>query len=174
MNLNEEPIVNKVAQSGLITIDLENFLYDGEIVEFDMKEHLFQGLILKERDFRTFIKEHDWSLYSNKVVAIFCSTDAIVPTWAYMLVANKMSGIAASVHFDTPAAVRKMLLLENVNALDVAQYEDQRIVIKGCGDGEVSPAAYVRITEILTPLVKSIMYGEPCSTVPIYKKPRNA
>lgn len=170
MNLNEEPIVNKVAQSGLITIDLEEFLFRGDVVEFDMKEHLFQGLILKEKDFRAFIKDHDWEQYSGKVVAVFCSTDAIVPTWAYMLVANKLSGIAASVHFNQAADVKRTLLIQNVDALDITEFADQRVVIKGCGDDEVSPAAYVRITERLTPIVKNIMYGEPCSTVPIYKK----
>ena len=135
-----------------------------------MKEHLFHGLILKEKDFRGFLKDHDWSQYTDKVVAVFCSTDAIVPTWAYMLVANKLAGIASSVHFNEASVVKRTLLLQNVDALDISEYEDKRIVIKGCGDDEVSPAAYVRITERLTPIVKSIMYGEPCSTVPIYKK----
>jgi len=166
----EDQIVNKVAQSGLITLDLEDYAYDGELVAFDMKDQLFQGLILKERDFRTFLKEEDWSKYEGKDVALFCSVDAIVPTWAYMLISNRLAGIARQVRFENPSEFRGTELIKALKNLDVSEFADKRLVIKGCSDGELPIGAYVEITNLLTPHVKSIMYGEPCSTVPIYKK----
>jgi len=154
----------------LITIDLEDFISKKALVEFDIKNHLFQGLILREKDFRTFLKEEDWTKYEGKNVALYCSSDAIVPTWAYMLLANRLSGIANQVRFQTPSDFKTEELLHNIKQIDTEEYEDKMLVIKGCSDGELSVAAYVEITNLLTPFVKSIMYGEPCSTVPIYKK----
>lgn len=167
-----EEIVNKVANSALITFNLEEYYDQSEVAEFDMKQQLFQGLILREKDFRGFIKECDWSQYQGKNVALFCSADAIVPTWAYMLVANKLSGIANHVFYGSPTEMQQSIILEKLNQVDVETYRDKMVVIKGCSKFDVPIGAYVAITEKFTPVVKSIMFGEPCSTVPIYKKKR--
>ncbi len=165
-----EEIINKVSQSGLVTIDLETFYPEGERFLFDIKDLLFQGLILKEKDFREFIKNEDWSKYKEKYVALICSADAIVPTWAYMLLATQLEPVAKKVVFGDLETLETILYSEILNKLDVAEYKDARIVIKGCGDLPVPKSAYVQITSMLRPLAKSIMYGEPCSTVPLYKK----
>ncbi len=166
-----EPIVNKVAQSGLLTIDLESFFDQSKRSQLDIKEWLFMGLMLKEKEFRESVKLHDWQQYKDCLVSVFCSSDAIVPTWAYMLIANKLSGISKSVFFGTPEDMEVMLFVKSVNDLNIEEYKDQRVVIKGCSKHPVPVNAYVQLTEKLTPVVKSIMYGEPCSTVPIYKRP---
>ncbi len=165
-----EEIINKVAKSGLITFNLEEFYDQTECVEFDMKPQLFHELILKEKDFRGFIKTHDWQQYQDKNVALFCSNDAIVPTWAYMLVSNKLSGIAKTVFFGTKKDLQQATISKNLASINVEDYRDKRVVIKGCSKFEVPIGSYVEITNKLTPVVKSIMFGEPCSTVPIYKK----
>lgn len=166
----QENIVNKVAQSGLITIDLANYAPKEDIVIYDIKDNLFHGLILKEKDFREFIKNHDWSQYANKHVGIICSTDAIVPTWAYMLLANKLEPHAASVHFGDKETVLNNLFQEALSKIDYEDYADQRVVVKGCGDIYVPESAFVTFTVALSKVAKSIMYGEPCSTVPVYKR----
>jgi hypothetical protein len=165
-----DTIVNKVASSGLITIDLEKYLPAGDVVTFDLKDHLFMGLILKEKDFREALKNLDWSIYRDKYVAITCSADAIIPAWAYMLVVTYLQTIAKDVYVGTSVEMQKHLLLKNIAAIDVNEFVDQRIVIKGCGDVTIESFAYAEITKVLQPVVKSIMYGEPCSTVPVYKK----
>lgn len=162
--------VNKVAASGILTLDLENYLPGSEVVTFDLKEHLFMGLILKEKDFREALKNLDWSLYQDKYVAITCSVDAIIPVWAYMLVATYLQPVAKEVYVGTATEMQKHLFLKNIAAIDVAEFLDQRVVIKGCGEVAIEPFAYAEITKRLRPVVKSIMYGEPCSTVPVYKK----
>jgi hypothetical protein len=166
----EDIIINKVSQSSLITLNLEDHYDQHERAAFDMHQCLFQGMILREKDFRQFITEHNWEQYRDKNVAIFCSTDAIVPTWAYMLLANKLQPVANFLYFGTPAELENMLYMHALEKIRAADYTDQRVVVKGCGDIPVPTAAYVEITRLLTPYVKSIMYGEPCSTVPIYKK----
>lgn len=163
-------LVNKVANSGLITLDLEKYLPSGEIVTFDLKAHLFMGLILKEKDFREALKNLDWNIYQDKNVAIICSVDAIIPAWAYMLVVTYLQPVANDVFAGTAEEMYKHLVLKNINAINTEVFTDQRIVIKGCGDVPVESYAYAEITKLLKPVVKSIMYGEPCSTVPIYKK----
>lgn len=165
----EEKIVNKVAKSGLITIDLQNFAPKKEIVIYDIKENLFHGLILKEKDFRSFVKEHDWAQYRDKHIGITCSADAIVPTWAYMLLTTKFADYAASIHFGTREEVEENLYLEAIRQIDFSQYQDKRMVIKGCSDKPLPEAAFVSFTKKLHGVAKSIMYGEPCSTVPVYK-----
>jgi len=165
-----EAIVNKVASSGLITIDLENYLPSAETATFDLKEHLFMGLILKEKDFREALKNLDWSLYKDKYVAITCSADAIIPAWAYMLVVTYLQPIAKDSYVGTEEELKKHLFLKNIEAINAAEFEEQRIVIKGCGDVTIEAFAYAEITKVLLPVVKSIMYGEPCSTVPVYKR----
>ena len=164
-----EAIVNKVANSGLITIDLEEYLPKEEIVAFDLKDHLFRGLILKEKDFRETLKNYDWSIYQNKNVAVFCSADAIIPLWAYMLVVSYLQPVAKEVYVGTIAEMYKHLVIKNISSLNQNDFADQRLVIKGCGDVPIENYAYAEITKLLRPVAKSIMYGEPCSTVPIFK-----
>ncbi len=165
-----EEIVNKVAQSALTTIDLERFFPAGETAVFDMKDHLFMELILKEKDFRAGLLALDWETYRGKNVAIVCTADAIVPIWAYMLVASYLEPVAAFYAFGDEEFVHKTLFLKNIAAIDPQEFADKRIVVKGCGDKAITEAAYVEITRLLRPVVKSIMYGEPCSTVPVFKK----
>ncbi|WP_443936906.1 DUF2480 family protein [Pedobacter sp. MW01-1-1] len=166
----QENIINKVANSGLITLNLEDYYDQSERLVYDIKDNLFHGLILKEKDFRAFIKEHDWSQYQDKNIAIICSTDAIVPTWAYMLLANKMKPFAHEVVFGDLNALEAVLFSKALAKIELAKYANERVVVKGCGDIEIPVAAYVEITNLLTPVVKSIMFGEPCSTVPVYKR----
>lgn len=169
----QDPIVNKVAQSGLITFNLENYYPGGERLIIDLKEVLFMGMILKEKDFRQWVKEHQWSQYENANVAVYCSTDAIIPTWAYMLVGSKLSTIAQKVVFGNLQTLESILWEDALKKIDVEQYRNQKMVIKGCSNLPVSEAAYLIITQKLTPVVSSLMYGEPCSTVPVYKVPKN-
>lgn len=164
--------VNKVAESGLITLNLEDWYPREEILVFDLKDHLFMGLILKEKDFREALKQTDWSIYQNKHVAVTCSADAIIPAWAFMLIASYLTPVAKGVFQGTEQEYRKSLFHARLNSISTEQYIDQRIVVKGCGDLPIGPDAYLAITKILQPVAKSIMYGEPCSTVPIYKKPK--
>ncbi|MDF2437676.1 MAG: hypothetical protein K0Q95_2052 [Bacteroidota bacterium] len=168
----ENEIVNKVSQSGLITIDLEEFYPSGDRVVFDIKDHLFQGLILREKDFREFIKNHDWAAYKDKYVSLICTADAIVPTWAYMLLATQLEPYAKKVIFGDLETLETILYNEILSKINLIDYKDARIVIKGCGKLPVPKAAYVQITSLLRPIAKSIMYGEPCSTVPLYKQPK--
>ncbi len=163
-------LVNKVAQSGLISFDLGEYYHAGERVEYDIKENLFHGLILKEKDFREFIKNHDWSQYQGKNVAIICSVDAIIPTWAFMLLATRLEPYVHMLVFGDKNTLEDALFREALSKINIDTYKDQRVVIKGCGDIPVPTSAYVEITRLLRPVVKSIMYGEPCSTVPLYKK----
>lgn len=167
----QENIVNKVAQSGLITIDLANYApTEEDIIVYDIKDNLFHGLILKEKDFREFVKQHDWSKYQDKHMAIMCSTDAIVPTWAYMILANQLTPFAKTIHFGTKEDAIRDLFSEAIQAIDYTLYQDQRIVVKGCGDIYVPESAFVSFTHKLSQVAKSIMYGEPCSTVPVFKR----
>lgn len=166
----QENFVNKVATSGLMTLNLEEYFHQGERVVYDIKENLFHSLMLREKDFREFIKTHDWSVYADKNIAIICSADAIVPTWAYMLLANKMKPYANEVVFGSLETLEATLFVRALAKIDLNSFANERVVIKGCADIEVPVAAYVEITNLLTPVVKSIMYGEPCSTVPIYKR----
>lgn len=165
-----DPIVNKVAESGLITLDLETYYPKDEIVVFDLKNFLFMELILKEKDFRQSLQQLDWQSYAGKVVAVTCSADAIIPVWAYMLVVSYLQPIAADVILGDEATARRQLFLKNIDAIKDEEFEDKRIVVKGCGDLPIGEYAYMEITKKLRPLAKSIMYGEPCSTVPVYKK----
>jgi hypothetical protein len=164
-----DEIVNKVAGSGIVSIDLEEFRQPGERVLFDIAPHLYQGLILREKDFREFVKNNDWSIYKGRIVGIICSAEAIVPTWAYMLLTLAMEPFATRVIFGGLADIEQVLFAEKLAAIDPAEFKDARVVIKGCGEKEVPVNAYVQLTALLKPHVKSIMYGEPCSTVPLYK-----
>ncbi|HKG07059.1 MAG TPA: DUF2480 family protein [Pedobacter sp.] len=166
----QENFVNKVAASGLITFNLEEYLHPGERVVYDIKDNLFHGLMLREKDFREFVKTHDWADYTGKNVAVICSADAIVPTWAYMLLANKLKPYANEVVFGGLDTLEAVLFSKALAKIDLGAFEGERVVVKGCADVELPVSAYVEITNLLTPVVKSIMYGEPCSTVPIYKR----
>jgi len=162
--------VNKVALSDLVTFNLEE-LYDKTPIEsIDLKDNLFQGLILRERDFREFVKEANWESYQDKHVALFCSADAVVPMWAYMLVANRLSPFAKEVFMGSPMQLQQHLIQTKINQLDFEQYRDKKIVVKGCSNLEVPVGAYVALTHRMSEVAASIMYGEPCSTVPIYKR----
>lgn len=163
-------IVNKVAESGIITLNLENYIPHEEMASFDLKDHLFMGMILKEKDFREALKNLDWTIYSGKNVNITCTADAIIPLWAYMLVTTYLQPVARYVYAGTKEEMYKHLFIENLAAIDPAPFTDQRVVIKGCGDVHLDNYTYTEITRLLKPVVKSLMYGEPCSTVPIYKK----
>lgn len=162
--------VNKVAESGIITLNLEDFYPKQPVIVFDMKDYLFMGLILKEKDFRESLKQLDLAPYEQKVVALTCTADAVIPMWAYMLVASLIQPVAAEIIFGSANEAIQQLLKKNIAEIDKAVYLDQRVVVKGCGDLPVAESAYVEITKQLRPVVKSIMYGEPCSTVPVFKK----
>lgn len=166
----DELIINKVSESSLITLNLEEFFPREEIVLFDMKDYLFMDLILKEKDFRESLKNLDLAVYTGKAVAVTCSTDAVIPVWAYMLVASYLQPVAKDVVFGTAVELKNQLLLKNIMQLKPGDFTDKRVVIKGCGELPVGEAAYVEATKLLRPVAKSIMYGEPCSTVPIFKK----
>ncbi len=165
-----ETFVNKVAESGIITLNLEDFYPKEAVVVFDMKDHLFMGLILKEKDFREALKKLDVTMYEGKIAALTCSTDAIIPVWAYMLVASALEPVAKKIVFGNAEQAVQQLLIEEINKINILDYTDQRIVIKGCGELPIHESAYVAVTQKLRPAAKSIMYGEPCSTVPVYKK----
>jgi hypothetical protein len=164
----EEIIRNKVAESGIITIDPAQLANTSGIVLFDLKPLLFEELILKEKDFREKLKQHDWFLYQEKDVAIHCSTDAIIPSWAYMLVASALQPYARTVITGTAAHLKEILFRKAIEQLPLAEYRDKRIVIKGCSDIPLS--VYSDLIMKLQPVAASIMYGEPCSTVPVFKK----
>lgn len=169
--MNDTILVNRVDQSGLITLDLADLLPDeSKIASFDLKDHLVQGMVLMEKPFRSALKETDWTQYEGLNVAVFCSADALVPKWAYMLIATYLAPVAQKVYFGDKEAVSEQLLLKNVHNLDTNNYVDARVVVKGCGDRDIPSCAYMAISEKLLPVVKSMMYGEPCSTVPVYKK----
>ena len=167
-----EAFVNKVAESGLITLDLETYYPKGDTAVFDLKEHLFMGMILKEKDFREALKNLDWSVYTNKNVALTCSVDAVIPVWAWMLVVTYLQPIAKEIVMGDEKELHKNLFLKNLSAIDVNGFADKKVVIKGCGETPIGDYVYMEITKLLRPVAKSIMYGEPCSTVPIYKKPK--
>lgn len=166
----EGPIVNKVAESGLVTLDLEDFYPKEEISVFDLKDFLFMGMILKEKEFRQALKEYNWEKFRNKAVAITCPADAIIPVWAYMLVAAHLQPVAADVLVGSADEMRKKIFLKNIDAINPDEYAGKKIVVKGCGNKPIGEFAYAEITRRLLPVAQSIMYGEPCSTVPVYKK----
>ena len=165
----ENEIINKVANSGIVTIDLEEFYLLGERKLIDIKEQLFQGLILREKDFREYIKNTNWEKYKDCYVAITCTADAIIPTWAYMLLGLALEPFAKKISFGNLEQLEILLYEEQLAKHDFSKYNEARVVVKGCGKLPVPTQAYVCLTTHLKPFAKSIMYGEPCSTVPLYK-----
>ena len=163
-------LVNKVAQSGIITIDPAEYYPKEEVVSFDLKDYLFMGLILKEKEFREALKNIDPIIFSGKIVAVHCTADAIIPVWAYMLIASLLQPVCSRVITGNKDLAIKTIILERISKIDDTPLRDKRIVIKGCGDLPIPDEAYLELTARLRPVAKSIMYGEPCSTVPVYKK----
>lgn len=168
--METELIVNRVAKSGLVSLDLEDYYHPGERVVYDLKDNLFMGLILKEKDFREFLKTHDWRQYEGKNVAVTCTEDAIVPTWAFMLLTIHLEPYAHTVVFGTLQDLEEKLYFDAIARINIDDYRDARVVVKGCSKVPVPTAAYVEITRRLRPVAQSIMFGEPCSTVPLYKR----
>jgi hypothetical protein len=167
-------IVNRVTNSGLITLDLEELYHPGERVVYDLKDNLFMGLILKEKDFREFLKTHDWSQYAGKNVAITCTEDAIIPTWAYMLLALQLQPYANMIVYGSVQDLEEKLYFDAIAQIEPEEYRDARVVVKGCSKVPVPISAYVEVTRVLKPVVQSLMFGEPCSTVPLFKRPKVA
>ncbi len=163
-------IVNRVTNSSIKTFDLEEFYQPGERVLLDIKDQLYQGLILKETHFRDFIKSNDWSFYKNKFVGIICSEDAIIPTWAYMLLASVLEPYARTIVFGGLADLETKIFFESLSRIDWSKFQGSKVVIKGCSKVSVPTAAYVEATRLMRPYAASIMFGEPCSTVPVYKR----
>ncbi|HZK63251.1 MAG TPA: DUF2480 family protein [Puia sp.] len=165
----EEEIINKVSQSALLTLDLEKYFPEEKIVMFDLKSFLFMELILKEKDFRAALQATDWNQYRDQIVGVYCSADAIIPVWAYMLVTSYLQPVAKDVIQGDEQMVLRQILLKRISAIDPMEFRDKRVVVKGCGEKPIGEYAYLEITRLLRPVVKSIMYGEPCSTVPVFK-----
>ncbi len=167
-----KPLINRVANSGLKVINLESYYPQHDMVDFDLKPFLFMELILKEKDFRGALKDHDWDQYKDKIVCVFVSVDAIIPVWAFMLVASYLEPVAHVVFTGRPSEYLTFHYEKVMESFDAAEYKDERVVIKGCSDKQVPASAYAALTTKLRPFAQSIMYGEPCSTVPIFKRPR--
>lgn len=166
-----DTIVNKVAESGLVTLNLEQFLPEADsYIGLDVARFLYKGMILREKDFRAALPEVDWQQYEGKHVAVYSSVDAIIPMWAYMLIAVYLQRCHATGHHCSLVQLKERLMLQKIDTYDGSQHLDGRLVIKGCGDIPLPESAFLKISERLLPFVKSLMYGEPCSTVPIYKK----
>jgi hypothetical protein len=166
----DKEIVNRVASSSLVTFDLEQYYQPGDRVLLDIRDQLFEGLILREKDFRNFIKTNDWSQYKNKFVAITCSADAIIPTWAYMLLTSVLQPLSNTIVFGSLEDLETKIFFERLSKVDWNKFANAKVVVKGCSKVNVPAAVYVETTRLLTPWVSSIMFGEPCSTVPVYKK----
>lgn len=164
-----EEIVNRVANSKLVTFDLEDFYPQGERVLFDIKDWLLEGYVLREKDFRATAKDHDWTRYSGKYVALTCSTDAIIPGWAYMLLSTYLAPVAKKVVVGDLEMLETILYTEILDKLDVSQFEGLPVIIKGCARRPVPQNAYLQTINKLQPVAKSIMYGEACSSVPLFK-----
>ena len=166
----EKEIVNRVALSPMVVLNLEDVYVPGERLVFDIAPNLYQGLILKEKDFREFLKSHDWEKYSGKHIALICSEDAIIPTWAFMLLAVHLQPFAKTIVFGNLQNLEQQLFQQAISNIDLEQYRNAKVVIKGCSKIPVPEYAYVEITRLLMPVAQSLMFGEPCSTVPLMKK----
>jgi len=169
----EKEIVNKVASSGLVTFDLEDYYQPGERILIDIKDWLYQELILKENEFREKLKQHDWVQYQNKFVAVTCTVDSIVPTWAFMLLATALQPYAKMFFMGSLERLEERLFEESLSRIHWNDFKDRKVVVKGCSKVIVPTSIYVVVVSHLKPLVSSLMFGEPCSTVPIYKAPKS-
>ena len=163
-------IINKIAKSGIINLDLEDYAPKDIITELDLKDFLFEGLILKEKHFRESLKDHNWSKYRNNVLALFCSANSIIPMWAYMLVTSYLEKNNLINFYGNKEQVFNLLFLEIIGKIDIQEFKDKRVIVKGCGNLKIHEKIYVAITKKMQPAVKSLMFGEACSSVPIHKK----
>ncbi|MEC7646612.1 MAG: DUF2480 family protein [Bacteroidota bacterium] len=166
----DKKIINRVANSGLITIDLSDYAPDLQISEIDLKQFLFEGFILKEKEFRKALKEFDFSVYANKVVALFCSSDAIVPMWAYMLITSYLNPVESKIYFGTKEEVFQKIFTKNIEEIDTSEFERKKVIVKGCSHIPLTENLYIVITKKLQNTVSSLMFGEACSAVPVFKK----
>ncbi len=166
----EEEIENKIAKANIIQIDLKDFKYKGDLFFFDLKQTLWQEMVLKEDLFRDFIKSFDWNQYAKKIVGVYCSVDAIVPSWAYMLIRTELYKVNAKAYFGNKSEVEEIVFFENLNQIQTNNYDNQRVMVKGCSEIPNPEKAYFVLTEKLIPIVKSLMFGEPCSAVPVFKR----
>jgi len=163
-------IINKIAKSGIINLDLEDYAPKNIIIELDLKDFLFEGLILKEKHFRESLKDHNWSKYRNNVLALFCSANSIIPMWAYMLVTSYLEKNNLVNFYGNKEQVFNLLFLEIISKIDIHEFKDKKVIVKGCGNLKIHEKIYVAITKKMQPAVKSLMFGEACSSVPILKK----
>lgn len=163
-------IRNRVKESGIISMDLAEFKPSTPVVGIDLKDQLWKGIALKEKEFRSWISEHDWSQYNGKAVYVYCSTDAIIPTWAFMLVGSKLSTEGINYEIGDREQLEKELIKEKISELELEEFKDGRIIIKGCSDISDPAFAMTELLKKLQPVAKSIMYGEPCSAVPVFKR----
>jgi len=164
-----DEIINRVANSKLVTIDLEDFYPEGKRIVFDIKDWLFEGFVLREKDFRDYVKHHDWSQYKNSFIALTCSTDAIIPAWAFMLISVNLQPFAKHIVIGNLDALETLIYQELIENLNVSEFKDKPVIIKGCSKKPVPQNAYIMITNKLRSVAKSIMYGEACSSVPLFK-----
>ena len=162
-------IINRVANSPLITIDLTDYAPRDPVAILDIKDFLFEGIILKEKDFRNTLKEFDFSVYSDKIVALYCSSDAIVPMWAFMLTTSYLNNSASEIYFGKKEDIFQQLFCDNINAIDATEFENKKVIVKGCGQIPLTEALYIAITKKLQNTVSSLMFGEACSAVPVFK-----
>lgn len=165
-----DEIINKVEKSGLITLDLEDFYPKEPRMLFDLKDYLYEGLVLREKEFRENLSKLDWKMYENAYVAVTCTSDAIVPSWSYLLIANYLTGVAKLISFGTLEDLERDIFTEIIDKMDVDSYKDKKIIIKGCSRKPVPQNAYLQLIQKLKPIASSLMFGEACSTVPIFKK----
>lgn len=165
-----DEIINKVEKSGLITLDLEDFYPKEPRMLFDLKDYLYEGLVLREKEFRENLSKMDWKMYENAYVAVTCTSDAIVPSWSYLLIANYLTGVAKLISFGNLEDLERDIFTEIIDKMDVDSYKDKKIIIKGCSRKPVPQNAYLQLIQKLKPIASSLMFGEACSTVPIFKK----
>ena len=165
-----DEIVNRVANSKLLTIDLEDYYPEGERLALDISLWLYEGFVLREKEFRAFVKNFDWSRYENVYLSVNCSSDAIVPAWAYMLISLEAGKYAKKVVFGDPSDLESLIYSEIINSLNIEEFRDKPIIIKGCANKPIPENAYLLLAQKLQPVAKSIMYGEACSSVPLFKK----
>lgn len=165
-----DEIINRVAQSKLITFDLEDYYPVGQRMVIDIKDWLYEGFILKEKEFRNYVEEHNWQQYQDTFIALTCSTDAIIPGWANMLIASKLQPFAKRVIVGNLQQLETSLYQDTIENLDITPFIDKPVIIKGCSNKPVPPNAYVWVTSKIQTVAKSVMYGEACSSVPLYKK----
>ena len=166
----EMPIENKVEKANIQQIDLIDFVEKSPILMFDLKEGLWEEMVIKEKDFRNFIKQTDWSAYKDQLVGVFCSIEAIIPSWAYMLVTTHLNQVGATVFYGHQNDVEEACFFRNLNQMNLEPLSGERVMVKGCSNIPNPTRAYVELTNLLVPVVKSLMFGEPCSAVPVFKK----